>query len=119
MKNLTVYKVCLLYNEGYSDNPNEPLEQTTNVQSVGVRTKEDIQKLFSHAKVLSIELVSEPQENLKQSILKVLEENTQIEGRYIGGGEEPAIIVFKHSEDQDKTRFLSQIVDEILKAIKK
>lgn len=50
---------------------------------------------------------------MKEKILKILLENTDTEGRYIGGGEEPSIIVFKNSEDCDKEKFLSQIAEEI------
>ena len=53
---------------------------------------------------------------MKKAILKVLLENTQIEGRYIGGDEVP-IISFKHSEECDLELFLSQIADEIVSAL--
>ena len=39
--------------------------------------------------------------------------NTDVEGRYIGGGDEPQIIIFKWSEDTDKEVFLTQIATEI------
>jgi hypothetical protein len=55
---------------------------------------------------------------MKEAILKVLLENTDTEGRYIGGGEEPVIIVFKHSEDQDRKEFLFRIADEIVASMK-
>ena len=54
---------------------------------------------------------------MKEAILKVLLENTDTEGRYIGGGDEPVLIVFKYSEDCDKESFLSQIADEIVNAL--
>lgn len=50
---------------------------------------------------------------MKEKILKYLQENTDVEGRYIGGGDEPQIIVFKWSEDVDKEVFLSQIANDI------
>ena len=56
---------------------------------------------------------------MKEAILKVLLENTDTEGRYIGGGDEPIIIMFKNSEDCDKESFLSQIGDEIVSALEK
>ncbi len=56
---------------------------------------------------------------MKEAILKILLENTKTEGRYIGGGEEPVIIVFKDSEDRNKEEYLSQIADEIVASIGK
>lgn len=50
---------------------------------------------------------------MKDKILKYLLENTDVEGRYIGGGDEPQIIVFKCSDDMDKKVFLSQIAEDI------
>jgi hypothetical protein len=50
---------------------------------------------------------------MKDKILKYLLENTDVEGRYIGGGDEPQIIVFKWSDDTDKEVFLSQIAEDI------
>lgn len=50
---------------------------------------------------------------MKEKILKYLLENTDVEGRYIGGGDEPQIIVFKWSEDTDKEVFLSQVAEDI------
>lgn len=55
---------------------------------------------------------------MKEAILKVLLENTNTEGRYVGGGDEPTIIVFKYSEDCDKESFLSKIADEIIEALR-
>lgn len=43
---------------------------------------------------------------MRDLILNVLLNNTEVEGRYIGGGPEPNIIVFKDSEDQDKEDIL-------------
>ncbi len=56
---------------------------------------------------------------MKEAILKVLLNNTDTEGRYIGGGDEPQIIFFRNSEDCDKELFLSQIANEIIKEIEK
>jgi hypothetical protein len=50
---------------------------------------------------------------MKEKILKYLLENTNVEGRYIGGGDEPQIIVFKYSEDEYKEAFLSEIAADI------
>jgi hypothetical protein len=55
--------------------------------------------------------------HLIQPILKVLMDNTDTEGRYIGGGEEPVIIMFKNSEDCNKEIFLTQIANEIAGAL--
>ncbi len=54
---------------------------------------------------------------MKEAILKVLMNNTDTEGRYIGGGDEPIILVFNDSADCDKETYLSQIADEIVKEI--
>ncbi len=56
---------------------------------------------------------------MKEVILKILLSNTEMEGRYVGGGDEPSIIVFKFSEDCDKEGFLSQIADEIVSELEK
>lgn len=56
---------------------------------------------------------------MKEAILKVLLENTDTEGRYVGGFDEPIIIMFKNSEDSDKKIFLSQIANEIVSALEK
>ena len=50
---------------------------------------------------------------MKDKILKYLLENTYVEGRYIGGGDELQIIVFKWSDDKDKEVFLTQIAEDI------
>ena len=55
---------------------------------------------------------------MKETILRILLENTDIEGRYVGGGEEPAVIIFPDSENCDKENYLSAIADEIVNAIK-
>jgi hypothetical protein len=54
---------------------------------------------------------------MKEKILKYLLENTDVEGRYVGGGDEPQIIVFKWSEDIDKEVFLSQVADDLERAL--
>ncbi len=54
---------------------------------------------------------------MKKAILKILNANTHTEGRYIGGGDEPQIIVFTNSDDCEKEKFLSQIADDIIKEI--
>jgi RNAse (barnase) inhibitor barstar len=56
---------------------------------------------------------------MKEAILKVLLENTDTKGRYIGNGDEPIMIMFKNSEDCDKESFLSQIADEIVRLLDK
>lgn len=56
---------------------------------------------------------------MKEAILKILKEETSVEGRYIGGGDEPAIIVFTRGDDCDKDIFLDGIADEIVKEIEK
>ena len=50
---------------------------------------------------------------MKETILKVLLENTELEERYTGGGYEPKLIVFKNSEDQDKEQYLRKIAAKI------
>jgi len=61
LKNLFVYEAKVKYKEDYFNNPNHPLNHTHKVNSVGKRTKADIQKLYKHAEVLSIELINTPQ----------------------------------------------------------
>lgn len=56
---------------------------------------------------------------MKDAILKILKAETHVEGRYIGGGDEPAIIVLTNSDDQDKDIFLNSLADEIVKEIEK
>ena len=56
---------------------------------------------------------------IKETILKVLMENTKTEFRYVGGGDEPSIISFDCSEDCDKEIFLSDIATEIVIALDK
>ncbi len=56
---------------------------------------------------------------MKKEILKVLSDNTETELRYVGGGNEPEIIVFTDSEDYNKEDFLSKIADEIVTALDK
>lgn len=53
----------------------------------------------------------------KEKILNYLLENTHVEGRYTGGGDEPQIIVFKWSDDVDKEVFLSQFADDLARAV--
>ena len=55
---------------------------------------------------------------MKETILRVLLENTGIKYLYTGGGEEPAVIIFPDSENCDKENYLSAIADEIVNAIK-
>lgn len=54
---------------------------------------------------------------MKEKILAYLMENTIIENRYIGGGDEPSIIVFKDSDWSDKETYLSEIADELVMLI--
>jgi hypothetical protein len=54
---------------------------------------------------------------MKEQILKILLENTETEGRYIGGGDEPIIIVFKDSEDCNRESYLSNITDQIVNSL--
>lgn len=54
---------------------------------------------------------------MKNTILKVLMENTATEGRYTGGGKEPVITVIKHSEDRARKNLLSEISDDIVSAL--
>lgn len=56
---------------------------------------------------------------MKDKILQILLENTHTESRYVGGGDEPSIIVFKDSEDYDKETYLNRIAHEIAKALEK
>lgn len=50
----------------------------------------------------------------EQKIFETLMKLTHVEGRYIGGGDEPQIIVFTNSEDCDKESFLKSLAAEIL-----
>lgn len=56
---------------------------------------------------------------MKDLILNILMEKTYTEFRYVGGGDEPEIIVFKFSEDINRITFLSQVADEIVVALNK
>jgi hypothetical protein len=49
----------------------------------------------------------------KDIILKFLLENTEVEGRYIGGGDEPQIITFPESEDCDVNGFLTVMAERL------
>ena len=54
----------------------------------------------------------------KQHIIDLLLKNTDIESRYVGGGEEPTIIVFKDSEWwglEDRQRFFETLIDSEFK----
>jgi hypothetical protein len=53
---------------------------------------------------------------MKEIILQFLLENTDVEGRYVGGGEEPQLIVFPESEDCNVNGFLT-IMAERLEAL--
>jgi hypothetical protein len=50
---------------------------------------------------------------MKNKILKYLLENTDVEERYVGGGDGPQVIVFTCSDDVDKEVFLTQISEDI------
>lgn len=50
---------------------------------------------------------------MKEIILKFLLENTEVEGRYIGGGDEPQIVVFPESEDWQREDFLNTIAERL------
>jgi hypothetical protein len=50
---------------------------------------------------------------MKEIILQFLLENTEVEGRYIGGGEEPQIITFPESEDWDKNDFCNTLSERL------
>ena len=54
---------------------------------------------------------------MKDIILNILKQNTDIEYIYTGGGHEPAVIKFVDSEDCDVEKFLSQISDQITEAL--
>lgn len=58
---------------------------------------------------------------MKEIILKFLLENTEVEGRYIGGGDEPQIVVFPESEDWQREDFcnsMAQRLEALLTATK-
>jgi len=50
---------------------------------------------------------------MKEIILKFLLENTEVEGRYIGGGDEPQIVVFPESEDWQKEDFCNSMAERL------
>ena len=50
---------------------------------------------------------------MKEIILNFLLENTEVEGRYIGGGDEPQIVVFTESEDWQREDFLKTIAERL------
>ncbi len=50
---------------------------------------------------------------MKDIIKKFLLENTQVEGRYVGGGEEPQIVVFPVSEDWDREDFCNTMAERL------
>ena len=50
---------------------------------------------------------------MKEIILKFLLENTEVEGRYIGGGDEPQIIVFPESDGWQRESFLNSIAEQL------
>lgn len=50
---------------------------------------------------------------MREKILEILMYHTDYERRYIGGGDEPTIIVFDNSEDCSKERYLKSIAEEI------
>jgi hypothetical protein len=56
---------------------------------------------------------------MKEVILQYLIENTEVEYRYTGGGEEPQIIVLKWSEDREVKEFLDEVATEIEEALAK
>ena len=54
---------------------------------------------------------------MKAEILKLLIDSTHYENRYIGGGEEPRIIVFDDCDDENKEQYLSYVADKIINSI--
>lgn len=50
---------------------------------------------------------------MKEKILKVLMDSTHTESRYEGGGDEPSIIVFTHSENEQKEFWLENVAKQI------
>jgi hypothetical protein len=56
---------------------------------------------------------------MKEKILEILKQNTHIELKYLGGEDEPIIVVNNSNglEESDKDWFLGQIADEIVIAL--
>jgi hypothetical protein len=52
-----IYSVDVMYEEDYFDNKETPLVHTYKVASSGERNLDDIQKLYTNCKVLSIEKI--------------------------------------------------------------
>lgn len=53
---------------------------------------------------------------MKDLILKYLLENTELVNK-ASGGNDPSVISFKFSEEEDKEDFLSRVADEISKSL--
>lgn len=55
---------------------------------------------------------------MKEKILEILMDSTQLVEK-ASGGNDPIVIAFKFSEDEDKDEFLNRIADEIASALAK
>ena len=58
MKNQFNYTLTVKYKEGYFENPSTPLVRSLNFSSTSERSKEYIQGVYPHCKILKVESVS-------------------------------------------------------------